>query len=64
MNENEFEFDGVLLIAVDAKPYLGCLHCSFYMKPCASLIKSCAIPPCQDWKRSDERDVIFVEKQQ
>jgi hypothetical protein len=64
MGENEFEFEDVNFCAVNAKPYYGCMHCSFYMRPCANLIKKGDIPPCQDWKRADGRDVIFVEKQQ
>lgn len=60
---DQFKFEGVLYTAVDAKPFYGCINCSFYIKPCTRLIKEGGIPPCQDWKRPDNRDVIFVEVQ-
>lgn len=64
MDENDFEFRGDNFRAIDAKHFFGCMHCSFYMMPCTRFIKNGNIPPCQDWKRIDGRDVIFVEKQQ
>lgn len=64
MDDNEFEFEGINFRTVDAKPFFACERCSFHMRPCTKFIKNGDIPPCQDWKRSDGRDVIFVEKQQ
>ena len=57
---DQFEFEGSLYKALDARNDRGCLMCSFNHKPCEMLIKLGDIPPCQDWKRSDCRDVIFV----
>lgn len=63
MDENEFIFKETTFTAVNAKPFFGCAQCSFYLHPCTNLINHNVIPPCQDWKRLDGHDVIFVEKQ-
>lgn len=56
MDENEFEFDGVTLEAVDGN---GCLFCFFYR----GVGSVCRSPiPCGQNSRVDSRVVIFVEK--
>lgn len=60
---DQFEFEGKTYTTLDARIDRGCSICSFNHKPCEMLICCADIPPCQDWKRPDGRDVIFVEKQ-
>lgn len=63
MNENEFEYNGVIYSAAPAcKNEFGalCEGCAFddhFKKaPCADI-------DCEAYERADNRNVIFVEKQ-
>lgn len=61
MNENEFELDGKVYVAVDAE--CGCNGCAFNQVS----VRDCnayAAPYCTRKYRIDNRNVIFVEKQQ
>lgn len=64
MNENEFEHDGKVYVAVDER--LGCEGCSFQTKIHGGCNFAAAIgfgPYCFKPRRQDGRNVIFVEKQ-
>jgi len=56
MNENEFEHDGKVYVAVDAE--FACDGCAAQFSG-----RFCSVAKCCDDERSDGRDVIFVEKQ-
>lgn len=62
MDENEFEFDGVNLVAETAEEMSGCDGCYFDDKgdSCSTADR----PFCHRFFRLDETQVIFVEKQQ
>lgn len=64
MDENEFEVDGIIYVAVDAPPVKPCNKCSFFINDrCTGMLMNAA-PDCFGDFRDDGRDVIFVEKQQ
>ena len=57
MDENEFEIDGVLYVAIN--DYTNdCNGCAFSMDE----IKCGLAPACGIKRREDDRSVIFVEK--
>ena len=55
MNENEFELDGKVYVAVEDS---NCDGCAFSAVTCSPT------PPCHNEDRKDNKSVIFVEKQQ
>lgn len=57
MNENEFELDGKVYVAVGVT-HESCHGCAVYHKFCS------LAPMCIQEKRKDNRNVIFVEKPQ
>lgn len=59
MNENEFELDGKVYVAVVADGK-SCSGCALKFRPCYST----EYPYCIGSDRKDGRDVIFVEKPQ
>lgn len=58
MNENEFELDGKIYVAMEQDSFPFCEGCAFDALPCGHL------PECTLNKRRDGINVIFVEKQQ
>ena len=60
MDENEFIFNGKTYIAVP-EPDDCCCECDLLQKCSPDGING--VPKCQANKRTDGRDVIFVEKQ-
>ena len=62
MDENEFEFDGVNLVAENAEEMSGCDGCYFDDKGYSC--SAAGRPFCHRLFRLDETQVIFVEKQQ
>ena len=60
MDENEFEFEGVNLVAAIAEGVSGCDGCYFDDKgdSCSTANR----PFCYKFYRLDGRNVIFVEK--
>lgn len=61
MNENEFELNGKVYVAVDNKE---CDGCAFSYGDDGSVTDGCGVcPRCYPSEREDDRSVIFVEKQ-
>ena len=55
-NENKFEYNGLIYIAVEAE---GCKLCAFNSKQaCISPLLN--IPYCSNEERADKRNVVFV----
>ena len=59
MDENEFEFDGVMYEAIPSDDENGCYGCALDNN---DLCLSSGRPHCHNLFRSDANDVIFVEK--
>lgn len=62
MDESEFEFDGVNLVAENAEEMYGCDGC--YFDDNGYSCSTTGRPFCHRLFRLDETQVIFVEKQQ
>lgn len=65
MNENEFEFEGRVLVASDSIAFMcsGCVFAELKPNDCINLISVIGVVPrCTAEGRSDGRNVIFVEK--
>ena len=62
MEESEFDFNGVKYMSEESGG--ECIGCAFCIdnEDCNADFDS--VPPCNHVDRRDERDVIFVEKQQ
>lgn len=59
MDENEFEIEGVVYMAEDARVGGSCNGCAFFVP-----MTWCGRPnSCSQGTRIDGRNVIFVEKQ-
>lgn len=62
MNENEFELDGKVYVAVEGKDCDGCAFCD---GPDDNTAIGCGLSPrCYPHGRIDNRSVIFTEKTQ
>ena len=65
MDEKEFEFNGVVIVAAYG---LNCMDCAMWnVNECVCNTVSkrdFVFPACNNSQRKDGRDVIFVEKQQ
>ena len=62
MNENEFEFEGVSLVAKLTEEMYGCDGC--YFDDNGVRCSTTGRPFCHRYFRLDQTQVIFVEKQQ
>lgn len=63
MNENEFELDGKVYVALPANGD-SCYGCSFINHQCRVMVSDMMIPDCNERTRNDKKNVIFMEKPQ
>ena len=67
MDEDEFEFCGDLYQAIEVSLSNGCKGCGIWTQThgcAANLFAEGKVPDCDPGYRIDERNVIFVERNQ